>query len=239
IQGCTVAIVDLEQDWSLPLNFAERLNAAGARLAMIVNPHAPSGVLLSADAVVEVAEHFNGVLLVDEAYVDFVDPQQNHNLVPRIRDLDNLLLLRTLSKGFSLAGLRFGYGIGSPAVIEPMLTKTRDSYNTDYISQQLAAAAIASVDYGRQIWKQVRKERRRLKDKLEQMGFACPPSQSNFLLATVPPDRDAAALYEMLKQHRILVRYFDQERLRDKLRISVGSAEENQALLRALEISLS
>ena len=143
-------------------------------------------------------------------------------------------LLRTLSKGYSLAGLRFGYGIGAAELVAPMLYKTRDSYNTDYIAQKLATAAIESVDYARGTWQQVRQDRRRLAGELTELGFDVYPSQSNFLLCRVPAEAEAKVLYEALKESNILVRYFDQHRLRDKLRITVGSNAENKALITRL-----
>ncbi|MFM1896000.1 MAG: hypothetical protein RLZZ385_1074 [Pseudomonadota bacterium] len=239
IQGSRLLSVPLLDDWQLPDDFAQRLNQSGARLAMLVNPHAPTGLLLPVERLAAIAREFTGVLLVDEAYVDFVDPQEEYNLVPLIGSLDNLLILRTLSKGYSLAGLRFGYGIGSATVISPMLGKTRDSYNTDYIAQKLATAALDSSGDAAITWQQVRQDRAILARELARLGLPCLPSQSNFLLAQVDRTRDAAAIYAGLKQAGILVRYFDQDRLRDKLRITVGTPEQNHRLLRHLEAILA
>ena len=138
-----------------------------------------------------IANELDGVLLIDEAYVDFVDPSLRHDVVNMVRAFDNVLLLRTLSKGYSLAGLRFGYGIGSPNLIEPMLTKTRDSYNVDAIAQSVACAGFADLEYAETTWSNVRSERRRLRDALRSRGFDVPPSQTNFLLATVPHRKPA------------------------------------------------
>src|SRR5690606_11243885 len=163
-----------------------------------------------------------------------------------ITEFDNVLLLRTLSKGYSLAGLRFADGIASTTLIEPMLYKTRDSYNTDHLSQLLARAALASRDEAALSWQLVREQRTRVTDALTAMGFSVLPSQSNFLLAAVPEqgtatDSDALArrLYQQLKDDGILVRYFDQPRLRNKLRITIGTAEENTQLLDNLARYLS
>lgn len=238
IQGCQVARVELRDDWSLPDDFAEQLNAAGAQLAFVVNPHAPTGQLLPVERLRALAAAFRGVLVIDEAYVDFIDPEQDYDAVPLIKEFDNVLLLRTMSKGYSLAGLRFAYGIGSTTLIEPMLYKTRDSYNTDLLSQRLATAALTARDEAAESWEKVRQERSRLADRLRGMGFTVIPSQSNFLLATVPPsdqpDAQARALYLGLKEQGILVRYFDQPRLRDKLRITVGTPEQNDMLIQQL-----
>ena len=121
----TIHTTALDHDWQLPRDFASQLNEAGANLACLVNPHAPSGTLLDAEKVGQIANEFRGVLLVDEAYVDFVDPALHHDLVRLIHVFDNLLILRTFSKGYSLAGLRLGYLLGAESLIAPLLTKTR------------------------------------------------------------------------------------------------------------------
>lgn len=234
IQGCRLLPVPLLEDWRLPGNFAAILNESGARLAMLVNPHAPSGMLLDAATLLEIAAQFRGVLLVDEAYVDFVDPDKKYDLAPHVKSRENILLLRTLSKGYSLAGLRFGYGIGARSLLEPMMFKTRDSYNTDHIAQQLATAAIQSVGDARLSWQKVRQERVWLAAALADIGMPCLPSQSNFLLAQARDERAARAVYERLKQRKILVRYFDQDRLRDKLRITIGTPAQNRRLVELL-----
>lgn len=239
VQASKLVEIPLTDDWSMPGNFLQQAVAAKAKMIILVNPHAPTGRLLPVDYLARLASEFKGLLLVDEAYVDFIDPERDYDSVALIRDHDNVLILRTLSKGYSLAGLRFGYGIGAASLISPMLYKTRDSYNTDFIAQRLATAAIESVDYARETWRQVREQRQRLQDGLNALGLRTEASQSNFLLATIPDAIGAESLYQKLKARHILVRYFDQARLRDRLRITVGSAEENEALLTALKVLLA
>ncbi len=288
LHGARPVEVPLTGEWGLPDRFAESLNRSGARLAFLPNPHAPSGRLYGREEITAVAEGFEGVLLVDEAYVDFVDPARGYDLAPAVRDLPNLLILRTLSKGYSLAGLRFGYGLGPAPLLEPMLTKTKDSYNVDAIAQALAAAAIESRAWAADNWARVRAERERLRAGLGRLGLPSLPSETNFVLASVPPgaaapeadgvgagparkagggrgpgDRPgpggaaetgaarrpggdggagggredgsgANALYRALKSRDVHVRWFDEPRLRDRLRISVGAPEENDRLLAAL-----
>ena len=239
VQDCKLLPVPLLDNWNLPSNFVATLNDAGARLALLVNPHAPTGLLMSAAQLVEIASSFHGVLVVDEAYVDFVDPDQQYDLTCAIKEHDNLLILRTLSKGYSLAGLRFGYGIGAKELLAPMMFKTRDSYNTGHISQQLASAAIESVDDARKSWQKVRSERDRLTEGLDRLGLRCLPSQTNFILAQCHDVDSASEIYRGLKETGILVRYFDQDRLQDKLRITVGTPEQNQRLLQSLKLLAS
>ena len=228
--------VELGEQWEIPQGFAEQLNRQQIPLALVVNPHAPSGRLTPAQRLAELAEQFNGVLLIDEAYVDFVDPELNYSTLPLVRNRDNVIILRTLSKGYSLAGLRYGYGVGSETLIAA-LHKIRDSYNKDAIAQGMAVEALRQQEYAAQTWRDVRSERSRLAAELLRRGLSAPPSQANFLLVSVPEDQcgGAEALYLALKQRDILVRWFDQPRLRDKLRITIGTAEENSALLTAID----
>lgn len=234
VQSCTMVSAPLRHNWTPPPDFAERMNAAGAKLACIVNPHAPSGILLEANAVAALAEELDGVLLVDEAYVDFVDPERGHDLTPLLAAHDNLLLLRTLSKGYALAGLRVGFLLGDVGLIEPIRTKTRDSYNVDAIAQALAAAAFADIDHARRSWQAVRMERRRLAQALRALGFGVTPSQTNFLLCRAQNPSTAPELFKRLRERSIVVRYFETPRLADCLRITVGRPGENDALLDAL-----
>ena len=234
VQGCEVASAELTADWSLPDGFAAKMNAAGAKLTCVVNPHAPSGVLVDADTVAAVARELDGVLLVDEAYVDFVDPELRHDLTSLLADHDNLLLLRTLSKGHSLAGMRVGFLLGNTGLVEPILTKTRDSYNVDTLAQVAAEAAFADHAYAERGWRAVQGERRRLTNGLVELGFTVPESQSNFVLAEAPPGQSARAVFLGLRQRGIVVRHFDTLRLANSLRITVGTASETDLLLTAV-----
>ena len=260
VQDCRITAVPMSDAWELPPDFAARANAAGARLSVIANPHAPSGALINVDALRGLARALTGVLLIDEAYVDFVDPALRHDATRLASEFDNVLLLRTLSKGYALAGLRFGFLLGTASLIEPMATKARDSYNTDALAQALASAAFADDAWARDNWRRVRDERRRLREALLRMGFRVAPSQANFLLAE-PPRGDAGAIYLALKERGVLVRYFGalaagegtpsggrdtvrepantaKERLSQALRITVGAPAENDALLAALAQAL-
>ncbi|MBP2311802.1 pyridoxal phosphate-dependent aminotransferase [Azospirillum soli] len=237
IHGCSTLRIPLDDDWALPDRFLQDLCSSNARLAILVNPHAPSGRLTDVGRLEVIARAFRGVLLVDEAYVDFVDPALCHDSLPLISRNDNVLLLRTLSKGYSLAGLRFAYGIGAASLIAPLLTKTKDSYNTDAIAQRLATAALESRADAATTWALVRGERDRLCAALAERGIPSPPSQGNFLLGHVPShiDGGAAALHAGLKAQGVLVRHFDEDRLRDALRVTVGRPDQNIHLLNALD----
>jgi len=234
LHGSPIVAVDLDPDWDIPESTASTWNAAGVRLAFVVDPHAPTGRLTPVEPLRRLAAEFRGVLVIDEAYVDFVDPELDHDAVALVRERDNVLLLRTLSKGYSLAGLRFGYGIGHSELIAPMLTKTRDSYNVDAIAQALATAALEHRTEAARTWVAVRRDREALRRDLAALGLAAPPSQSNFLLTSVSAPGGAATVAARLEQDRVLVRHFAAPRLEDKLRITVGTPAENARLLAAL-----
>jgi histidinol-phosphate aminotransferase len=235
IQDCPTISVDLKPDWSLPDDFARRMNDASVKLTLLVNPHAPSGNLIDIEQIDAIAGELDSILLLDEAYIDFVS--HRYDSTQLLADHDNIIILRTLSKGYSLAGLRFGYGIAQASLIDPMMSKTRDSYNLDMISQQIAEAAIHDQEHARSTWLKVIDERNRIQRELAQLGLKSPASQANFLLVTVPAgqNRSAEQIYQMLKERHILVRYFSADGLTDKLRISIGKPDENNQLLDTLK----
>lgn len=241
VQGATTLKVPLGDDWSMPHDFARQLNDAGANLACIVNPHAPSGALTDVDTISRLASDFRGVLLVDEAYADFVDPALGYDLISLVEAFDNLLILRTFSKGYSLAGARLGYLIGSTDLIAPILGKTRDSYNVNQISQILGEAALDDIAYARETWAQIRTARRELKEALADLGFRVSTSQTNFLLAEVPSELPLSArdIYRLLKERGVLIRFFDTPLMADKLRISIGTRSQNGRVVSLLREILS
>lgn len=215
--------------WQLPA----AIENTPAKILLIVNPNAPSGHLDSLDRLAEIAARFTGLLVIDEAYVDFA-PISALGLVRRF---PNVLLLRTMSKGYSLAGLRFGYAIGQPELLR-QLEKVRDSYPVDALAIAAATAAIEDQPHARSTWDRVKAERARLTTELTALGFTMPESHSNFLLATVPtgPGKPPAkSVYETLKSRGILIRWWDLPRIADKIRITVGTPEQNNRLLAELK----
>ena len=235
IHGCSLVEVPLNKDLTYPDKLNDLLGNLSAKICILVNPHAPTGALLPVSFIDELASKFEGVLVVDEAYVDFVDPALSYDSIPLISKHKNLLLLRTLSKGYSLAGLRFGYGIGDSELIAPIKFKCRDSYNTDYISQQLARAALKSKTYAMSTWDKIRHSRTALSEQLNQLGVKTWPSEANFILAKISENPGAEYVYQRLKSDHILVRHFDLDNLRDKIRITVGSEEENKRFISSLK----
>ena len=195
------------------------------------NPNAPSGSFISCGEMASLADELEGVLLVDEAYVDFA----NENCVGLVKDFDNVIILRSMSKGYSLAGVRFGYAIAQPNLIEGLM-KIKDSYNVDAMATAAATAAIKDRDYFNEAVGKVKAQRQRLTEALRELKFDVPDSFANFVLADCG-SYNAADIYENLVQRNIYVRYFAE--LGNKLRITVGTPEQNDKLLSAIKEILS
>lgn len=230
IQGARFRLIDFEDDYGLP----ETLDIAGAKLVFLPNPNAPSGTLFSDGDIARLcAACPEGLVVIDEAYADF----ENVSAIPLIRAAPNLFVTRTFSKSYSLAGLRLGLGFGSPELVK-QLDKVRDFYNVDRLAQAGALAALKDQDYLRETCRKIAATRQRLTQALGEMGVEVYPSCANFVLARfVSPS--AKEVYEALREKKVLVRYFEKPRLKDCLRISIGTDPENDALLAALRDILS
>jgi histidinol-phosphate aminotransferase len=225
IQGARPVKIEFPEDYSLPAELA----TTGAPLTLLCNPNAPSGTAVCPEEVARLAHHLDGVLVVDEAYVDFADA----DCMELHQRLDNVIVMRTMSKSYSLAGLRFGYAAANPRLIEG-LAKVKDSYNVDSLAIAGATAAIRDQSYLHENIKRIRETRRHLIAALQDLGFECYPSQTNFVLARPPEPFEAGQLFQELFDRKILVRYFDEPRLDEWLRITVGSEDEIETLLSTL-----
>jgi histidinol-phosphate aminotransferase len=195
----------------------------------VCNPNAPSGTVIETEELAELAAEIKGVSLIDEAYVDFAE----QNCIELVKQFDNIIILRSLSKGYSLAGLRFGYAIAKPALIEGLL-KVKDSYNADAIAIAAATAAIKDQGYFKETIEKVKAERKRLSEQLRGLGFTLPESSSNFVFAG-HSKRKAKSIFDKLVQRNIYVRYWDLPGIENKLRISVGTPGQDDILLAALK----
>ena len=223
IQGCQVIETPRAADGSL-----DELAQINAPLTIVCNPNAPTCDMLSIDSLARLAEKLTGVLLIDEAYVDFADD----NAIRLIKDFDNVILLRSMSKGYSLAGLRFGFGVAQKSLIDGLI-KIKDSYNADVVALTAAAAAINDQPHMKSNVEKIKSERDRLTQQLRLMGFEAPDSQTNFILAQYR-EKNAEDIHEKLKQQNIYIRYFALPGLGDKLRITIGTPQQNDMLLAAL-----
>ena len=222
IQGARFETVPFTADWRLP----ETWPVSGANLTFLANPNSPSGTMVGHDAIRALVERVRGPLVLDEAYVDFAETNGLH-LASR-----SIIVTRTLSKSYALAGIRFGYAVADPAVIQE-LVKVKDSYNCDVLSLAAATAALEDQDYLRQTGAMIRQTRGRLAKSLAGLGFDVTPSQANFVWCR-RTDRPVKPIFEQLKARNILVRWMNYAGYGDGLRISVGTDSEIDCFLSEL-----
>jgi histidinol-phosphate aminotransferase len=225
-EGVKVGIL-YPDDFALP----EELFSQTAALTFVCNPNSPSGTLLSLEAVEKLARTISGVLVVDEAYIDFADGEKV-SAISLLQSRPNVVVLRTLSKSFSLAGMRIGLAFAAEEIIAGM-NKVKDSYNVNRLSQIAAVEALRDQPWMRRNVRRIQGSRKKLTAGLKKMGFRVYPSQANFVMARREGENQKR-LYEELKRRRILVRYFDQRGLQDCLRITVGAPGEVKTLLQKI-----
>lgn len=225
LHGARPVLVDLDDDFQL----TEAFFNTPARLCILPRPNAPTGVSPPREAVERLCTTFNGIVVIDEAYVDFSDD----NCMDSAMRFENAIVMRTFSKSFSLAGMRIATGVAQPRIIDEFL-KVKDSYNLNAFSQ--AAGLAAMQDYGHMLANvaKIRATRDRLTTALRGLGFRVPASQSNFVLAQWNGRPAADEIFKALRERAIIVRYFPARRLENALRITVGTDEETDALLAAL-----
>ena len=221
--------IDYPPDFTVP----EGLFAQNAALTFLCNPNSPSGTLVSLQVIERLARSVSGILVVDEAYVDFAE-SEGASALPLVRNLSNLVVLRTFSKSFSLAGMRIGLGFASEEIIAGMM-KVKDSYNLNRLSIVAAAAALQDLPWMARNVRRIQKSRKKLTAGLRKLGYYVYPSHANFVLVQ-RRGKNLKSVYEALKRKKILVRYFDVPGLQDSLRITVGTPQEIQALLKEMAI---
>lgn len=228
LYGLDYREVPLNDDFSLPLE--PLLGGNGG--VVIANPNAPTGQAVGLDAVRALLEgNPRAVVLVDEAYVDF----GAQSAVPLVGEYPNLVVVQTMSKSRSLAGLRVGYALGDEDLIAALncVKNSFNSYTLDRLALAGAAGALRDPEYLRTVTMKIASTRDRTADRLRRMGFQVTDSAANFLFAT-HPEASAKALLDGLREKGILVRWWDDPRIRDYLRITVGTDEEMDALCQAL-----
>jgi histidinol-phosphate aminotransferase len=218
--------VPFNADWSLSEAFAAARK--DLRLVILPNPNSPSGTVVSPQTVLELAERLPCPLLVDEAYADFAET----NCMHLVAKCEKIMVSRTLSKSYALAGLRFGYVVAQPQIIG-QLVKVKDSYNCDSLSIAAATAAIDDQAWLAANRAKILATRARFVAEMRKLGFLTIDSQANFTWNT-HPHLPAKPLYEELKRNGILVRYMNYAGWGDGLRISIGSDAEIDACLQRL-----
>jgi len=226
--GGVAVRVPFGPDFSLPPDLA----GAHAKLTLLCHPNSPSGTATPIDQIEALSREVSGVLVVDEAYVDFAE----HSALELTRRWPNVIVLRTFSKSFSLAGLRVGLAFG-PEQIMREFAKVKDSYNVGRVGMAAAAAALEEYEWMRRNVRRICSTRSRLTGALCELGYDVLPSQANFVLAR-RRGCDQRATYEALKSQGVLVRYFPTAELFDALRITVGTDDEVDRLLAALRAGI-
>ena len=220
----------------VPLDAAMRVRPADYRrpgsAILLANPNAPTGVALPRAAIEAlVSEHPDRLVVVDEAYVDF----GAESAVPLVARHDNLLVVQTLSKSRALAGLRVGFAIGQPPLIEA-LERVKDSFNSYPLDALAIAGAVAAIEdeaWFEQTRRRIMASRDRLVRDLAELGFEVLPSHANFVFAR-HPERRGAELFAGLRERGVLVRHFQKPRIEDFLRITVGTDEQCDRLIAEL-----
>jgi len=232
IQNGVKAAVRYGDDFAIPPALARQR----AAVTFLCNPNAPSGTLVPRAAIARLAGAVRGILVVDEAYIDFASAP-GASCIPLVRRHDNVIVLRTFSKSFSLAGLRIGLAFASKNLIAGMM-KVKDSYNLNRVSAAAATAALHDLPWMERNVRRIQRSRDMLTRALVRLGFAVYPSQANFVLAR-RAETDMARVQRGLKSQSMLVRHFDVPGLTDCLRISIGTPGETRAVIDALRRSLT
>lgn len=219
----------LDEDFCVNIRDYDRPNGG----VVLPNPNAPTGRGLSLDALEDLLQHnADCVVIIDEAYVDF----GAQSAVPLLDKYENLLVVQTMSKSRSLAGLRIGYALGSETLIATLeaVKNSYNSYTMDALALAAGEASVRDEDYFRQSCAKVIATRERAAEALRELGFTVLPSLTNFLFVT-HPKKEASVIFEYLRQKNIFIRYFNLPRIEKYLRITVGTDEQMDKLIATLE----
>ncbi len=225
VHEVTPSVHPTAEGWTWTTDFVED----SAPLKFLVNPNSPTGTHHGRMSVERVLGRSRGVVVLDEAYVDFAAESQ----LELIGKHPNLLILRTMSKSYALAGMRIGFALGSPQLIAA-LDAIKDSYNMDRLAIVAAVAAIKDEAHHRKIVDYVVAERAWLEDQLREEGFEHSASAANFVFVKPPLGASAAAVADALRERRVLIRHYDREPIAGWFRITIGTREQHERLLTAL-----
>lgn len=223
--------VPLDAEFKIDINKYMRANGG----IVFPNPNAPTGIFMPVSELEKLAEYNlnQAVVIVDEAYIAF----GGESAVRLIEKYPNLLIVRTMSKSHSMAGLRVGYCLGNQSLIEGLnrIKNSFNSYVVDRCAMAAAAAGLADETYYAGIARKIMGTRERVGESLIRMGFKVLPSAANFIFAS-PPGGDARGLYEFLRLNGVLVRYFEGERVNKFIRVTIGTDEQMDEFLRITEL---
>ncbi|MEX2607172.1 MAG: histidinol-phosphate transaminase [Kiritimatiellia bacterium] len=217
------AIAELEKvEYELSTDFQWEMPAeVDVDLFFLTRPNAPTSLAMSRKEVDQLLRRCPGILLIDEAYVDFAE----ESMLPLIKESDRVLISRSFSKSYSLAGIRMGYVLGPRPLIQA-LYKIKDSYNTDVLAQNIALAAVRDQAAMLSNVTAIRGTRTQAGRELTKRGFEVLPSQTNFVFAKAPAGANAETLFNALRGRQVFVRYFPGKLTGDYLRITIGTDEQ-------------
>ncbi len=234
IQNGRSSVIEFDRSMRLPV---ERIAASQARAFFLTSPNAPTGVGFTLAEFEEILARFKGLLVIDEAYALFA----RENAIPLLARYPNVVIVRTLSKAYALAGIRVGYALAHPEVID-LLDRVRDSYNVNRLSQTAAIAALGDVSYYAAVVSKIKTTRDTSVSRFQNLGWFTYPSQANFIFTEPKNARGesgpaiAKSAYEFLYARKVLVRYFASHALTASfLRISVGTDDEMLVLHESLD----
>jgi len=200
------------------------------KIFFLANPNSPVGFAYPTSLVAQLAKKVNAVFVVDEAYAEFA----RENALALVRQLPNVIIVRTVSKSYSLAGLRLGYAIGNEKLISEML-KVKDPFNVTLLTQALVAAALEDQEYFRKNVSEIIETRDWFSKEATALGYRIIPSQANFVFPQPPQKGRGIDFYEALFNRRILTRHYDEEGLRDGVRMTIGTREEMATVLKVMK----
>ena len=225
LQDSTCKEIPMGPGYTLPAD----LDAHGAKVVFIVNPNAPTGVWHPLDSLRTFLAQTRSIVVIDEAYADFAGA----SALPLLQDFPHLIVVRTFSKSYALAGMRVGLGFAHRDVITQMM-KVKDSYNLDRLAIVAGCAALQDQDWLQETVGMIVQTRTWMQQELATLGLHVPPSQSNFVFPRIPDGRAGAIFAELEKRH-ILVRYFRSgDLVKDSLRVTVGTDAEVETFIKTL-----
>jgi histidinol-phosphate aminotransferase len=226
IQGAETESYPLNDDYSIPEVFFK----TESKVVFLPNPNAQTGTLFPLEQVERLCCNDKRIVVIDEAYADFT----NVSSIPLIKKYENLIVLRTVSKSYSLAGIRVGFGISNPDIISALM-KVKDSYNVNSISQLIAKEALLDREHFNCNIGKIVYTRNWFTESLLDLGWKVIPSEANFILAE-PINDSPESIMKKVESSGFLIRYFNTPRLKNKLRISIGTDEQMKALLKAITL---
>lgn len=202
----------------------------GLKVFFLANPNSPVGFAYPTSFLADLARNTEGILVVDEAYAEFAC----ENALGLLRDLRNVIVVRTLSKSYALAGARLGYAVGDAAYISEMF-KVKDPFNVTRLTQAVVSAALEDQDYFRKMVARIMETREAFARQASGLGYRIIPSQANFIFPRPPQQGRGVKFFEALFQRRVLTRYYDDDGLRDGVRMTIGTDEEMAEALQVMK----